>query len=86
MKRLRTRPCSLCGGSGVQPATDIGDELKQEREKAGVSRRAMARALGITNSYLIDLERGTRGQHYWSVDTVADYREKLTKLTNGRRT
>lgn len=39
----------------------LGSMMREEREKAGISLREMARRLGISAPYLSDLERGNRG-------------------------
>lgn len=51
--------CDACDGQGhiikVKP-----DSLREVREKAGVSLRAMAKLLGFTPPYISDIERGRR--------------------------
>ncbi len=69
--------CRRCGGTGNEPdAQAIGEELRLMRQGAGVSQREMARLMGISPSYLCDLEQGLRR---WDPVMQAQFME-LVKL------
>lgn len=51
--------CSKCNGSGVEAQID-GATMRTAREKANVSMGQMARELGLSVTYVSDLERGYR--------------------------
>lgn len=42
------------------PAQSVGDKLRKAREAAGLDRRAFARAIGMSYSYLSDIEKDRR--------------------------
>ena len=49
--------CSVCGGVGQIPT---GVCLKQKRQSMGVKQKDMAKRLGISQTYICDLEHGKR--------------------------
>ena len=54
---MRMEPCSLCGG----PRAFVdGTALRVMRQRRGVSLRKLGSALGLTASYLCDLELNRR--------------------------
>lgn len=74
-RRLPTRPCRYCYGSGVeQDPRAVGEEMRRLRQQAGISQRQMASVLQFTPSYLCDLELGRRP---WSLDKFKAYRTYL---------
>ena len=77
MKKLSTDPCAACGGLGTVPANDTGAVLRAERERAGVSGKVLADAMGISDTHLYDMEKGNRG---WSNEQVAAYQQALGEL------
>lgn len=79
--KLKTQPCGSCGGTGVQPADDVGEMLAEEREEAELTRASVAEAMGISPEYLRELEKGTRR---WSTDLVNRFRDSVKELANGR--
>jgi len=79
--KLKTQPCAGCAGTGVVPADDVGPVLRTEREKLGITGRAVADALSISDSYLFDLERGSRR---WTTELVNSYQRALEELRNGQ--
>lgn len=75
--KLKTQACGTCNGVGVVPADDVGPVLRTEREKAGVTRSALAEAIGISASYLRDLEEGYKR---WSNEMLESYQRWLREL------
>ena len=62
------QPCRRCGGSGTEPDDRaIGAEMREKRRAAGLSLRDAAKRMGLSASYLSDLERGNR---HWRADLV----------------
>ncbi len=57
----------------------VGPEKRKLRERAKIGLRALAREMGISAPYLIDLERGHRGFSAEMQERHADALEKLTK-------
>lgn len=43
-----------------QPITDLGDFIRQQRERSALSLRKLASQAGISNPYLSQIERGLR--------------------------
>lgn len=80
MVKFKTEVCEHCNGTGRVPAADIGGVLCKEREKAGVSSRQMALALGVSPTHLLDMEKGRRGM---SLSRVESYLDKLEELRDG---
>jgi transcriptional regulator with XRE-family HTH domain len=57
----KQNPCCRCHGSGDEPDNGfIGRQLRANREHEGISLRAMALKLGVSSSFLSQLERGDR--------------------------
>jgi transcriptional regulator with XRE-family HTH domain len=81
MVKLKTQVCNSCGGIGTMPAEDVGAVLREEREKAGVSQKDVAGHMGISDTFLYDLEKGNRR---WTNEYVAGYRKAVEELANGR--
>ena len=54
---IRHEPCSLCGGPR---AFMDGSALRVQRRRRGVSLRKLAAEMGLTASYLCDLELNRR--------------------------
>ena len=75
--KLKTEDCAHCGGSGKQPAESGRTQLREAREKAGISLRKLAAAMGISLAYLGDIERGNRRL---SGRVATLYIEKLEEL------
>ncbi len=73
--KVPTRSCSHCGGTGreMDPVA-IGKQLRELRQKAGMSLRTVADRLGFTAPYISDLERGNRS---FTQELAAKYREAL---------
>ena len=58
------RDCEKCWGTGKEiNHLQLGRHARQARERSGLSLKAAAKLLGITDSYLCYLEQGKRG---WS--------------------
>lgn len=82
MTKLKTQPCSTCGGLGTLPAEGVGQVLREEREKAGITGVAMSEHMGISTTFLYDLEKGGRR---WTNELLAAYQGGLEALkTNGK--
>ena len=68
--------CPTCNGTGLKPnQKEIGVALRGLRFEAGVGLRPMARLLGISHSYLSQLESGKRK---WGRSLIDRY-EKETR-------
>jgi ribosome-binding protein aMBF1 (putative translation factor) len=78
--KLKTQPCPSCTGTGTLPADDVGPILREEREKAGITRVALAEALNLSQEYLRDLEAGHRR---WTNELLASYQKAVEGLRNG---
>ena len=78
--KLKTQACPGCNGVGSVPADDVGMVLRSEREKAGVTGKDIADAMSISDTYLYELERGTRR---WTNELVESYQRALGGLSNG---
>lgn len=77
--RIRTVECDKCEGTGKIPAGDTGLQLRDTREKAGVSLRGLSAALGLSPSYVADLELGRRNLNNGLVELYTEALSKLTK-------
>lgn len=81
--------CSYCDGRGQQPAAATGEVLRAEREGLGIPRiskgtdpaMGLAHHLGLSESYLFDLEAGGRK---WSWELVSRYRDAIVAATAAR--
>lgn len=59
-------PCRCCRGSGVEKNhKTLGQSMRNSRIKAGLSMRKMAKKIGISFSFLAQLEKGNR---HWTED------------------
>lgn len=76
--KLKTQACPTCNGSGSVPADDVGSVLMAEREKAGVQRVDVAEKMGVSASYLRDLEQGNRR---WTNELLSSYQKALEGLS-----
>lgn len=79
--KLATQTCKECGGKGSLPADDVGQILKGERERVGVEQKELAEYMGISATYLYDLERGNRR---WTNEYLAAYLKGLEELRDGK--
>jgi transcriptional regulator with XRE-family HTH domain len=59
------------------PADDVGPVLKARREERGIRAIDMAGHLGISDTFLYDLERGNRR---WTNEVLEKYLEGLEVL------
>ena len=56
--------CRRCGGTGHEPDHErIGEAMRRDREAAGLTLVQIAERMGVSGSYLSDLERGKRAWH-----------------------
>lgn len=78
MVKFKTEQCRQCNGTGKVPAEGTGGILRAERERAGISSRQLAAALGISPTHMLDMEKGRRGI---SAERAEEYLEKLFELT-----
>lgn len=78
--KIKLVDCEYCGGTGKQPAEDAREQLRTAREKAGVSMRSLATAMGVSYGYLGDIERGNRKL---TPLLAVKYSAKLEELKNG---
>lgn len=72
---MKTKACPACQGEGSVPDDGVGPLLRTEREQAGITRKAMADRVGISASYLYDLELGKRR---WTNEVMHKYQEVLS--------
>lgn len=79
--KLKTQACGTCGGSGALPADDVGEVLREEREKFSITGVDLAAAMNISVSYLYDLEKGHRK---WTNELLGSYQRALEGLRNGK--
>lgn len=72
-QRVRVR-CPKCDGEGWIYCPPIGHELRKQRKEAGITMRALAKQLGISPTYLSDLENDRRG---WNGRLVNRYQHAI---------
>lgn len=71
------KPCKHCNGTGQTPDNlAIGATLRKQREEADIGLRAMARVVGISHTFLIQLEDGDRT---WRRSVRKRYEQEITK-------
>lgn len=71
MNNAPKKPCRHCNGSGEEvDQAAIGAQMRARRKAAGISLREIARRLGITASYLADMEKGARN---WTAERMEAY-------------
>lgn len=75
--KLKTKPCAGCGGTGQVPADDVGAILREEREKAGVTGKDIAARMGVSDTFVYDLERGARRL---TNELLASYQRAMEEL------
>lgn len=75
--KLKTQPCKACDGTGRLPADDVGPQLREERERLGIAQKDVAEAMGISGTYIIDLEKGSRRV---TNELLAAYQKALEEL------
>jgi len=74
--------CRYCGGAGTEPdRVAIGAELREEREKAGVSQTQIARKMGLSCAYICDSEAGRKA---WPQKKIARYRGAIREIVEKR--
>ena len=78
--KLKMKNCSECAGTGTVPADDVGPVLREAREKAGLLQKDVAEYMGISPTYIFDLETGRRP---WTNEQVGSYQRALVELANG---
>ncbi len=67
--------CHCCGGTGKEnDHIAIGERLRNLREFRGVHAKVVAKTLGISQSYLSDLEHGRR---WWTMEKIQQYEKAL---------
>lgn len=73
--RTRTLPCRHCGSARKEyDARAVGAYLRKERRVRNVGLREIAKPLGVSPSYVSDLELGRRE---WSRELVRRFAEAL---------
>jgi transcriptional regulator with XRE-family HTH domain len=71
----RPQQCHCCNGSGVEKNhKTLGQSMRNSRIKAGLSLRKMAKKIGISFSFLAQLERGNR---HWTQDVEYKFLKAL---------
>ena len=61
---------------------ETGREARLQREKRGVSLRGLAKKMGISASYLSDLELGRR---HWNMDRIRLFEKSLDDVMEALR-
>lgn len=70
---MKAKPCHCCGGTGKEnDAVLIGHKLKKRRQAAGIQQKYVALRMGVSASFLSDLEHGRR---YWTQTMIDKYME-----------
>jgi predicted transcriptional regulator len=65
--------CNHCGGTGGLPT---GPSLAAARKAASVSQKEVASRMGVTASYLCDLETGRRD---WNYELVEEFERAIKR-------
>jgi predicted transcriptional regulator len=66
-----SKSCHCCHGSGIeQDDYVLGRTMAKKRKAAGISQKDMAGYLKISNSFLAQLEAGTR---HWKNEVIIAY-------------
>lgn len=72
--------CPSCAGAGkIDNPEAIGQILRAERIKAGISQKAIAKRMGIAQSTVADYESDRRNDCGFSPKQVRAYRAALAK-------
>jgi transcriptional regulator with XRE-family HTH domain len=67
--------CTCCHGTGLQlDHKAIGEELGELRKSKRKTLKEVAGVLGVTSSFLCDLEHGKR---YWTPKRIAEFKLAL---------
>ena len=79
--------CHRCGGSGLEPDDRaVGREMRDLRERRGLTLRQLAARLELSPAYISDLERGNRHWHKGMTDSFKSaLRAARTPLDGGRQ-
>lgn len=79
---LKTTDCPKCDGTGkVLDRRAVGSAMRSERERAGVSLRALGTILNVSAAYLSELELGA---HPWTEALVEAYMKALATAKQQR--
>lgn len=74
------KPCQHCAGTGKEPDhRQLGEDLRRFREWHEASLTAVAEELGLSKSYVCDLELGRRN---WRMDLIDRYRAAVMRHAN----
>ena len=69
--------CTHCNGTGQEPNQSvIGNGLRSQREAAKISLRTMAELIGVSHSFLSQLENGHRA---WRRSVSKRYEQAINK-------
>lgn len=72
---MSKKNCPHCNGTGkVTDHAKLGARLQRQRNRAGLTLREVAKAMGISVSYLSDLEHGRK---LWTITKVEFYRQAI---------
>ena len=75
LRFVEKKPCTKCGGTGKEnDHVAIGERLRKLREFRRVQAKTVAEILGISQSYLSDLEHGRR---WWTMEKIQQYEKAL---------
>lgn len=77
---MRTRKCPRCEGTGTLRL--VGAEMRRRRRAHGWTLRAVARALGLSPTYVCDLELGRR---HWRPELYRKYARVVARTSAERR-
>lgn len=64
----------------------VGENIKKRREAKGLSQAELAGAIGVGQSYLSQIERGTKGSVHtaWEADRRKSWNVRWTNWLKGR--
>lgn len=72
-----TVPCARCDGTGFTiDDKALGQAMRRTRQTVAISLREMAKRMGISASYLSDLELGRR---HWNAGIIEEYRQQVVE-------
>lgn len=76
-------PCPKCEGAGTLPnPAKVGPELRLVRKQARISLRQLGAQMGLSATYIKDLEHGRKA---WTASLIDRYQEAVIALTKNHQ-